>query len=82
MEKYITAAAWYILGMVLYFVYSLFIGRNMSYYINLIHKEIPEYPFSDNSIIWVVTIVSLLSSFVWPIAGGYDFVKTLKGEIV
>lgn len=81
MEKYVTAAAWYILGMVLYFVYNLFIGRNMKDYIELIHKEVPEYPFSDNSIIWVVTIVGLLSSFVWPITGGYDFVKTLKGEI-
>ena len=81
MEKYVTAAAWYILGMVLYFVYNLFIGRNMHYYIDLIHKEIPEYPFSDESIVWMVSIVGLLSSFVWPITAGYDFVKTLKGEI-
>ena len=81
MEKYVTAAAWYILGMVLYFVYNLFIGRNIHYYIDLIHNEIPEYPFSDNSIMWVVTIVGMLSSFVWPIAAGYDFVKPLKGEI-
>lgn len=81
MENYVAAAEWYILGMVIYFVYNLFIGRNMHYYIELIHKEVPEYPFSDNSIIWVVTIVGLLSSFVWPITGGYDFVKTLKGEI-
>lgn len=50
MENYITAAGWYVLGMCLYFVYNLFISRNMSYYINLIHKEIPECPFSDNSI--------------------------------
>jgi len=81
MENYVTAAEWYILGMVLYFVYNLFIGRNMHYYIDLIHKEIPEYPFSDGSIIWMVSIVGLLSSFVWPITAGYDFVKTLKGEI-
>lgn len=81
MEKYVTAAGWYVLGLCLYFVYNLFISRNMSYYINLIHKEIPECPFSDNSIMWMVTIVGLLSSFVWPITAGYDFVKTLKGEI-
>ena len=81
MEKYVTAAAWYILGMVLYFVYNLFISRNMHYYINLMHKEVPEYPFSDMTIVWLVTIVGLLSSFVWPITAGYYFVKTLKGEI-
>ena len=81
MENYVTVVEWYILGMVIYFVYNLFIGRNMHYYIELIHKEVPEYPFSDNSIMWVVTIVSMLSSFVWPITAGYDFVKTLKGEI-
>lgn len=81
MKNYVTAAEWYILGMVLYFMYNLFIGRNMHYYIDLIHKEVPEYPFSDGSIVWIVSIVGLLSSFVWPITAGYDFVKTLKGEI-
>lgn len=81
MENYVTATEWYILGMVLYFVYNLFIGRNMKDYIELVHKEIPEYPFSDGSIVWMVSIVGLLSSFVWPITAGYDFVKTLKGEI-
>lgn len=81
MEKYVIAAEWYILGMVLYFVYNLFIRKNMKDYIDLMHKEVPEYPFSDMTIAWLVTIVGMLSSFVWPIAAGYDFVKTLKGEI-
>ncbi len=81
MEKYVTAAAWYILGMVLYFVFELFVRRNAKYYVDLVHKEVPWVPFSDHVIVAIIVGVVLLSSFVWPITAGFDFVKTLKGEI-
>lgn len=81
MEKYVIAAAWYLLGIVLYFVFELFIRRNIHYYIELMHKEVPWVPFSDRVIAALIVATALLSSFVWPIAAGYDFAKTLKGEI-
>ena len=81
MENYVIAAAWYILGMVLYFVFELFIRRNVKYYVDLAHKEVPWVPFSDRVIAAIIVVVVLLSSFVWPITAGFDFVKTLKGEI-
>lgn len=81
MEKYVIAAAWYLLGIILYFVFELFVRRNVKYYIELIHKEVPWVPFSDRVIAGIIVATVLLSSFVWPITAGYDFVKTLKGEI-
>lgn len=81
MEKYVTAAAYYLLGIGLYFVYNLFIRRNMRYYIELIHEEVPWAPFSDRVIAMIIVVTALLSSFVWPITAGFDFVKTLKGDI-
>lgn len=81
MEKYVIAAAWYLLGIILYFVFELFVRRNVKYYIELVHKEVPWVPFSDRVIAGIIVATVLLSSFVWPITAGYDFVKTLKGEI-
>ena len=81
MEKYVTAAAYYLLGIGLYFVYNLFIRRNMRYYIEIIHEEVPWAPFSDRAIVMIIVVTALLSSFVWPITAGFDFVKTLKRDI-
>lgn len=81
MENYVIAAEWYILGMVLYFVFELIIRRNVKYYIDLVHKEVPWVPFSDHVIAAIIVAVVLLSSFVWPLTSGIDFIRTLKGEI-
>lgn len=81
MENYITAAGWYVLGMVLYFVFELFIRRNVKYYINLVRKDVPWVPFSDWIIGAIIIGTALVSSFIWPLSAGVDFVKTLKGEI-
>lgn len=81
MENYIAAAKWYILGMILYFVFELFIRRNVKYYIDLAHKEVPWVPFSDRIIGTIIVGTALVSSFVWPLTAGIDFIRTLKGEI-
>lgn len=81
MEKYVTAAAWYLLGIILYFVFELFIRRNVKYYINLVRKDVPWVPFSDWIIGAIIIGTALVSSFIWPLSAGVDFIRTLKGEI-
>jgi hypothetical protein len=80
MEKYVIAAAWYLLGIGLYFVYNLFVRKNMKEYIAMVRKECPALPISDALIVGVTIIVGLLCSFVWPISMVDDVISILKGE--
>lgn len=79
MEKYVMAAALYLLGMGLYFVYNLFIRETPKGYIKSIHKETP-VPFSDSVLLFVIVVVTLLIAFIWPFGTIYDLATTLKGE--
>ena len=81
MEKYVIAAAWYLLGIILYFVFELFVRRNVKYYIELVHKEVPWAPFSDLVIGAIIIGTALVSAFIWPLTASIDFIRTLKGEI-
>ena len=79
MENYVVAAEWYLLGMGLYFIYNLFIRETPRGYIEYIHKETP-VPFSDGVLLFIVVMVDLLASFVWPFCTIFDLKRTLKGE--
>ena len=79
MEKYVVAAEWYLLGMGLYFIYNLFIRETPRGYIEYIHKKSP-VPFSDGVLLFIIVVVDLLTSFVWPYSTIYDLKRTLKGE--
>ena len=80
MEKYVAAAAWYLLGICLYFIYHIFICRHMKDYITMIRKECPALPISDALIVGVTIIVGLLCSFVWPVVMVSDVITIIKGE--
>ena len=79
MERYVLAAEWYLLGMGLYFIYNLFIRETPKSYIEDIRKETAN-PFSDGFLLFVIVVVDLLISFIWPFSTIYDLKKTLKGE--
>lgn len=79
MEKYVTAAEWYLLGIGLYFVYNLFIHETLKGYIEIVHKETP-VQLSDGVLSFIIVVVALLISFVWPFGTIYDLATTLKGE--
>lgn len=79
MESYITAAEWYLLGIGLYFVYNLFVRETLKGYIEIVHKETP-VQLSDGVLSFIIVMVVLLISFIWPFSTIYDLVTTLKGE--
>ena len=79
MEKYMTAAEWYLLGIGLYFVYNMFIHETPKSYIEEIHKEM-SVPFSDAFLLAIIVVVVLLVSFIWPFSIFNDLRIALKGE--
>lgn len=82
MEKYVSAAALYLLGMCLYFVYNLFIKNTPQSLIEAGREGMKETPFqfSDGVLLSIAIVVDLICSFVWPITTIFDAKTTLKGE--
>lgn len=80
LENYVTAAGWYLFGIGVYFVYMVFIHRSLKEWVDLIHEEVPEFPFSDGVIKTVIIVVGLLIAFVWPISMVGDFIGKMKGD--
>lgn len=80
MEKYVLASGLYWIGIILYFVYSVFICRTPKGWVEFAHEELPAIPFSDKFIFSVFLVVAILASFVWPITIILDVLLFMKGN--
>lgn len=79
MEKYVTAAGLYLLGIIVYNFYYFIICHAVEHLVEHVHERV-ETPFTDQFIKTIISIVIVLASFIWPVSMIFDISHTFRKE--
>ena len=79
MEKYVMAAGLYLLGIFVYDLYYFIICHAVEYLVEHVHEKI-NTAFTDQFIKTIISIVIVLSSFIWPVSLFFDVKEMFRKE--
>lgn len=79
MEKYVVAAGLYLFGIFVYNFYFLVICNEMREIVEYVHEH-SKVPYTDQLIKTVACILTVLSSFIWPVSMIFDMKDTFRKE--
>lgn len=67
MEKYVTAAGLYLIGIIVCDFYYFVIWHAVEYLVEYVHEKL-DTAFTDQFIKTIISIVIVLYSFIWPVS--------------